>query len=175
MKFKKTNLRGVLIIIPAPNKDERGFFQRLFCKKIFKKNNIENSILQINNSFSKKKGTTRGLHYQTGSSAECKILRCVKGSLVNIVVDVRKNSKTYLKYTIIKLTSKNRHMSYIPRGFANGLQTLEDNTELVYFTTNFYNSKKERGLSIKDPKLKIKLPLPIKIISKKDNSWELLK
>ncbi|WP_075521038.1 dTDP-4-dehydrorhamnose 3,5-epimerase family protein [Candidatus Pelagibacter communis] len=175
MKFKKTNLSGVFIIIPSPNKDERGFFQRLFCKKIFKKNNIENSIVQINNSFSKKKGTTRGLHYQTGSSAECKILRCVKGSLVNIVVDVRRNSKTYLKHTKIKLTSKNRHMSYIPRGFANGLQTLEDNTELVYFTTNFYNPKKERGLSIKDPKLKIKLPLPIKIITKKDNTWELLK
>ena len=88
---------------------------------------------------------------------------------------MRKNSKTYLKHTIIKLTSKNRYMSYIPRGFANGLQTLEDNTELVYFSTNFYNPKKERGLSIKDPKLSIKLPLPIKIITNKDKSWKLLK
>ena len=175
MKIKNTNLDGVHIIIPSPNKDSRGFFQRIFCKKIFKNKKIENSIVQINNSFNKKKGTTRGLHYQTGNSAESKILRCVRGSLVNIVVDVRKNSKNYLKSTIIKLTAKNRHMSYIPRGFANGLQTLEDNTELVYFTTNFYNPEKEKGLSIKDPKLNIRLPLPIKLISKKDNNWALLK
>jgi dTDP-4-dehydrorhamnose 3,5-epimerase len=174
MKIKKTKLNGVKIIIPNPNKDNRGFFQRLFCKKVFKSKNLNNSIVQINNSFNKKKGTTRGLHYQSDSSAECKILRCVRGSLVNIVVDVRKNSKTYLKSIKIKLTAKNRHMSYIPRGFANGLQTLEDNTELVYFTTNFYNPKKEKGLSVLDPKLKIKLPLPIKFISKKDKSWELL-
>lgn len=175
MRFKKTNLSGVFIIIPNLNKDKRGFFQRLFCKKIFRKNKIENSIVQINNSFNKKKGTTRGLHYQTGRSAECKILRCIRGSLVNIVVDIRKKSKTYLKYAIIKLTDKNRFMSYIPRGFANGLQTLQDNTELIYFTTNFYNPKKEKGLSIKDPKLNIKLPLPIKVISKKDKDWKFLK
>ena len=174
MKFKKTFLKGVYIIIPSPNQDHRGFFQRLFCKKIFKKNKIENSIVQINNSFSKKKGTTRGLHYQTGRSAECKILRCIKGSLVNIIVDIRKNSKTYLKHTTIKLTAKNRYMSYIPRGFANGLQTLEHNTEIVYFTTNYYNSRKENGLSVLDPRLNIRLPLPIKIISKKDTEWKFL-
>lgn len=175
MKFLNTKLNGPLIIIPSPNADHRGFFQRLFCRKIFKNKKIENSIVQINNSFNKKKGTTRGLHYQTGNAAECKILRCISGSLVNIVVDMRKNSKTYLKNIKIKLTAKNRHMSYIPRGFANGLQTLEDNTELVYFTTNFYNPIKEKGLLITDPKLNIKLPLPIKFISEKDKSWNLIK
>ena len=112
MKIKKTKLKDVYIIIPKPNEDKRGFFQRLFCKKIFKSNNLENSIIQINNSFSRHKGTTRGLHYQVENSAECKILRCIRGSLVNIVVDVRKNSKNYLKHTIIKLSENNRHMSY---------------------------------------------------------------
>ena len=87
---------------------------------------------------------------------------------------MRKNSKNYLKHTLIKLSGKKRNMSYIPRGFANGLQTLEKNTELIYFTTNYYNPEKERGLSIKDPKLKIKLPLKIAEISNKDKKWELL-
>ena len=174
MKIKKTKLDGVYTICPSPNIDDRGFFQRLFCKQTFKREKLENTIIQINNSFNKVKGTTRGLHYQTGSSAECKILRCIRGSLVDIVVDIRKNSKTYLKSTIINLNSNNRVMSYIPRGFANGLQTLEDNTELIYFTTNFYNPQKEKGLSILDPKLKIKLPLPITEISQKDKSWPLL-
>ncbi len=175
MKIKKTKLKDVFIIIPKPNEDKRGFFQRLFCKKIFKNSNLENSIVQINNSFNRYKGTTRGLHYQVGNAAECKILRCVRGSLVNIVVDVRKNSKNYLKHIIIKLSENNRHMSYIPRGFANGIQTLEDNTELIYFTTNFYNPKKEKGLLITDPILKIKLPKKISIISKKDKSFKKLK
>tara|TARA_B100000035_G_scaffold295833_1_gene287283 strand:- start:517 stop:1044 length:528 start_codon:yes stop_codon:yes gene_type:complete len=175
MKIKKTPLDGVFIIKPSPNIDDRGFFQRVFCKKVFKEKKIENSILQINNSYNKKKGTTRGLHYQSGSSAECKMLRCIKGSLVNIVVDIRKESKNYLKSTLIYLNADNRHMSYIPRGFANGLQTLEDDTELIYFTTNYYNPEKEKGLSIQDPKLKIKLPLPIKVISTKDKNWPFLK
>lgn len=171
MKIIKTKFPEVKIIVPVAKKDSRGFFQRLLCKKIFKKFKLENKIVQINNSFNKYKGTTRGLHYQSGKSAECKILRCTKGSLVNIIVDVRKNSKNYLKHIKIKLTEKNRHMSYVPRGFANGLQTLENNTELVYFTTNYYNPIAEKGLNIKDPKLKIKLPEKIKIISKKDIKW----
>ena len=113
------------------------------------------------------------MHLQTKFS-QGKYVSVLKGAILDVAIDLRKNSKTYLKSIKIKLTAKNRHMSYIPRGFANGLQTLEDNTELVYFTTNFYNPKKEKGLSVLDPKLKIKLPLPIKFISKKDKSWELL-
>ena len=171
MIIKNTKLRDVKIIIPEPNSDQRGFFQRLFCKKIFKKKGLEKNIVQINNSFSKNKGTTRGLHYQIGNSKECKIIRCLKGSLVNIVVDMRKNSKNYLKYVSIKLTEKNRYMSYIPRGFANGLQTLENNTEIIYFSTNFYEPNKEKGVSMFDPKINIKLPLKVSVISKKDLNW----
>lgn len=171
MIIKNTKLKDVKIIIPEPNSDQRGFFQRLFCKKIFKKKRLEKNIVQINNSFSKNKGTTRGLHYQIGNSKECKIIRCLKGSLVNIVVDMRKNSKNYLKYVSIKLTEKNRYMSYIPRGFANGLQTLENNTEIIYFSTNFYEPNKEKGVSMFDPKINIKLPLKISVISKKDLNW----
>tara|TARA_B100000989_G_C19373286_1_gene398355 strand:+ start:193 stop:717 length:525 start_codon:yes stop_codon:yes gene_type:complete len=172
MKIRKTRLKGVFVIIPEPNKDNRGFFQRLFCKKILGMKSLERNIVQINNSYSKYKGTTRGLHYQVDNAKECKFIRCLKGSLVNIVVDMRKNSKNYLKYTLIKLSEKNRYMSYIPRGFANGLQTLENDTEIIYFSTNYYNPKKERGVSIFDPKIKIKLPLKVSIISKKDSSWK---
>ena len=174
MKIKKTKIPGVCIIIPYKIKDKRGYFQRLFCKELFKKANLENSIVQINSSFSKKKGTTRGLHYQMGSSAENKIIRCIQGSMVNVVVDLRTKSKTYLKHVKIKLSKKNGYMSVIPKGCANGMQTLENNTEIIYFVSNFYNPKKEKGISFYDPKLKIKLPLRINKITKKDLSWSFL-
>ena len=172
--LKKTELEGVYLIKLDKKEDQRGYFQRLFCKKIFNKLNISKKIVQINESFSKKKGTVRGLHFQKSKSAEIKILRCVSGSLINVIVDTRRNSKTYLKHIKIKLSSKNNFMTYIPQGFANGIQTLEKNTKLVYFVSNYYNPKLEVGLNLFDPKLKIRLPLKPSVITKKDKNWKFL-
>jgi len=174
MKFKKTIIKDCVEIIPSPIKDSRGFFQRIFCSKIFNKQNLVNNVVNINNSFSKYKGTTRGMHYQIGKSKETKIMRCIKGKCDLYIVDLNKKNKTYLKHIRITLDAKKRNMAMVPRDCANGIQTIENNTEIVYFVSNYYNPKNERGLSYFDPKLKIKLRMKPTIISKKDLSWRLL-
>ena len=170
-KICNTKFDEVKVIKIKKNIDDRGFFQRLFCTQEL---NFKGNIVNINNSFSKKKGTTRGLHYQIGKWQEHKFIKCIHGELINIVVDTRKNSKNYLKHIKIKLSRENNHMSSIPPGFANGIQTLKNNTEIIYFVSNFYNPKKERGLSLFDPLLNIKLPLKPSILSKKDLNWQYL-
>jgi dTDP-4-dehydrorhamnose 3,5-epimerase len=162
-----TSINGVFIIKPIKFEDERGSFSRLFCiKELEKISNIE--IKQINHSVSKYKGTVRGLHFQEEPYAEIKIIKCLKGSVFDVIVDIRKNSPTFLKTFSIKLTSKNQKMIYIPKGFAHGFQTLEDNVELLYFHSNVYTPKKEGALNIKDPLLNIKWPENITFTSEKD-------
>ena len=173
MKILKTKIKGVHIIKISAKKDSRGSFTRLFCEKILKKKKIK--IKQINNSINKKIGTTRGLHYQIKPFEEDKIIKCIKGSLVNIIVDMRKKSKTYLKHILIKLDEKKSTMSLVPKGCANGIQTLQKNTEIVYFVSNFYSPLHERGLNYKDPSLQIKLPKKINVMSKKDKKWPYIK
>ena len=175
MKFKKLKIKDAYTIHTDLKKDNRGYFQRLLCNKILNKNKIKKKIVQINNSFSEKKGTTRGLHFQLRPYAEDKILKCIKGKLINVIVDLRKNSKTFLRVEKVILDSKVQKMTLVPRGCANGIQTLDDKTELIYFVTNYYNPKKERGCRYDDPLLKIKLPLKISNISKKDTLWPNLK
>lgn len=171
MIIKKTKLRDCVEIFPTPLKDSRGFFQRIFCSKTLKKNKLVDKVVNINNSFSKYKGTTRGLHYQIGKSKETKICRCIKGRCDVYVIDIDKRSKNYLKYIRVTLDANKRNMIMIPRNCANGFQTLEDNTEVIYFVSNYYNPKDERGLNFFDKKLKIKLRIKPTIISKKDINW----
>lgn len=166
--IKEQKLQGVFTIEPKKKIDDRGFFQRLFCSNEFKNTPINNSVVNINNSFSKKKGTTRGIHYQISPFQETKIIRCLRGSLVNIIIDIRKSSKNYLKHIKINLTSEKNVMTYVPKGFGNSIQTTSNNTEIIYFTSQKYMPNQERGLNILDPKLNIKLPLKPTIISKKD-------
>lgn len=173
MIFKKTDLIDSYEIIFEKNEDQRGFFSRIFCKDIMSKYNIEKNISQINNSFSKKKGTLRGFHFQSGKYSEQKIIRCIRGKLVNIVIDLRKKSKTFCKHTKIVLDSKKRNMSIVPKGFANSIQTLEDNTEMLYFSSNPYNPKYEKGILWNDPYFKINWPLKPTEISKKDKNHKL--
>lgn len=171
---KATKLSDVFTIHPKKKIDNRGYFQRLFCKKEFLETPINNNVLNINNSFSSKKGTTRGIHYQTSPFQETKIIKCLSGSLVNIIIDLRKNSKNYLKSILINLDLNSNYMTYIPKGFGNGIQTTSANTEIIYFTSNYYSPKNEKGLNVLDPKLKIKLPLKIKIMTEKDKNWPLI-
>ena len=168
MKLIKTKIKNCYLIQLDKFKDKRGFFTRAFCKNVFDKENISNNISQINFSFSKKKGTIRGLHFQIKPFEEMKIIYCIKGSIFDVVADLRKKSKTYKKYVGIKISSKDRKGIIVPKGCAHGFQTLEANTEVIYFTTQFYNKSKERGVNFKDQTLKIKWPLALTNISKKD-------
>ncbi len=172
MKIKKTKLKDCVEIFPNPIRDSRGFFQRIFDTKILKDKNLVSNIVNINNSFSKYKGTTRGLHYQIGKSKETKICRCINGKCDIYIIDIDKKSKNYLKHVRVTLDSKKRNMVMVPRNCANGFQTLEDNTEVIYFVSNYYNPNNERGLNFFDKKLKIKLRLKPTIISKKDMNWK---
>ena len=175
MKFKKTKIKHCVEIFPDQISDSRGFFQRIFCSKEFKKQKLISNVVNINNSYSKYKGTTRGMHYQVGKFKETKVMRCIKGKCDLYIVDLEKSSKTYLKHVRITLDSKKRNMAMVPKGCANGIQTIEDNTEIIYFVSNYYNPKMERGLSYYDPKLKIKLRMKPTVISKKDSNWRFLK
>ncbi len=156
------------IIEPIVQEDERGSFFRIFCEDELKDILKENSIKQINHSITKLKGTVRGMHFQYEPNSEVKIVKCIKGKVFDVVVDIRKNSKTFLEVFSIELSEENKKMIYIPKGFAHGFQTLEDNTELIYFHTNFYISNNEGALNIMDHLLDINWPLDIINLSKRD-------
>ncbi len=168
MKILKLNISGCYKILFKPNKDKRGFFTRTYCKKEFKKFKINDRWLQNNLSLNKYKNTLRGLHFQTKPFEEEKLVRCVKGSVIDYILDLRKKSKTYMKLIKVKLSDKNFVSVYVPRGCAHGYITLENNTILSYSVTNYYSKKNERTFSFFDKRLKIKFPIKPKYISKKD-------
>ena len=168
MELKKTKIKDSYEIITSKFGDKRGFFSRLYCKKILKKIKLK-SIAQINTSFSKEIGTLRGMHYQKFPSQEDKIVFCVSGEIYDVVLDIRKNSRTYGKWYAKRLNPKKGNALLVPRGCAHGFLTLKKNTQIVYFVTNFYNPKKEGIIKYNDKKYNIKWPIPIKVISKKDN------
>ena len=174
MNFTETKLKGSYIIETIPLKDSRGYFERMFCEEMFQKVGLKKRIVQINHSLTLKKGTVRGLHFQKPPYAEIKIIKCIKGSVFDIIVDIRKDSKTFLKWTSVELKPENNKMIFIPEGFAHGFQTLEENAELLYFHTEFYEKEAEGGLSILDKKIDIQLPLPISEQSQKDKSHKFI-
>ncbi len=174
LNIVKTNLEGLYIIAPEVQKDNRGSFLRVFCEDELNELLKENNIKQINHSITSKKGSVRGLHFQYAPDCEMKFVKCIKGKVLDIVVDIRKNSNTFLKTYSIELSSENKTMLFIPKGFAHGFQTLEDDTELLYLHTNLYTPTNEGALNVKDPLLKIKLPLDIIDISKRDKEHPFL-
>jgi dTDP-4-dehydrorhamnose 3,5-epimerase len=174
MKFVETNLQGLYIIQLKLLKDERGFFARTFCKEEFSKIGFKKEFVQFNHSYNRFKGTIRGMHYQNPPFGETKLIRCVKGSVFDVIVDFRKNSPTYLKSFGIELTELNMACVLIPEGFAHGFQTLEDDTSLIYHHTNFYNPDSEGGIRYDDPKLNIQWPLNPINVSPKDITYQLL-
>lgn len=170
MKFKELPLNGAYIIELKKKEDDRGFFTRFYCKKEFEEFNLDANIVQINNSLSKYKGTLRGIHYQLPPKAETKIVRCVKGSLWDVIVDLRKDSPTFGKWHGETLTAENRKRVYIPKGFGHAHITLEDEIEVLYLITEFYTPQYERTIRWNDPKFEIKWPIEPKIISDKDKN-----
>lgn len=171
MKFQSLPLAGAFVVTPEPREDERGFFARIFCSREFIAAGVEGSVVQCNNSLSRDRGTTRGLHFQIGPHQETKLLRVVKGRVANVIVDLNPGSPTFLKHTVIDLDATSRRMTYVPRGFANGIQTQEDDTELIYFVSKAYEPSAERGIRWDDPRLSITWPIAPTVISEKDRRW----
>lgn len=174
MKILKTDFEGAYIIEPEKIFDERGFFARVWDFEIFEKMNLNSKIVQCNVSFNKIKGTVRGLHYQSIPFEEEKIVRCTKGKIFDVMVDLRKESKTFLKYTSLELNENNHKMLFIPKGIAHGFQTLEDNSEVFYQMSEIYKPECSKGVRYNDQKLNIKWPINVTSISKRDLSYELL-
>ena len=170
MKFTELSLKGAFIVDLEKIEDERGFFGRLWCQNEFVQHKLNTNIVQVNMSFSKKKGTMRGLHLQKGSHAETKFIRCTRGSVFDVMVDLRPNSPTFKKWFGVELSAKNYRMIYVPEGFAHGFLTLEDNSEVYYFVTQFYNGKHEVGLRYNDPTINIEWPIPVSEITDKDKN-----
>lgn len=173
MIFAETRLAGAFIIVPELKEDERGFFARTFCQNEFLAHGLETRVVQCNTSFSRRGGTLRGMHYQVPPKAETKLVRCIKGAIYDVIIDLRPDSATYCEWAAVELSQDNRKMIYVPRGFAHGFQALEDDTEITYQVSEFYSPEHERGIRWDDPAFKIKWPVENKIISKKDMNYPL--
>jgi len=174
MLFRQTKLSGLYSIELEPIVDRRGFFVRVFCKDDFsllKKNLI---FTQVNHSLTKEKGSIRGMHFQYPPYSETRVVRCISGTVFDVAVDLRKNSKTYLQFHGELLSAKNMKMLYIPEGFAHGFQTLTNSCEMLYFHTGFYNKKNEGGIRCDDPAIGIKWKLPVTNISARDRNLKLI-
>src|SRR5262245_54927509 len=168
MIFTETPLRGAYLIDLEKRGDDRGFFARTFCENEFAKHNLSTRFVQVNNSLSATRGTLRGMHYQLAPKAETKLVRCIKGGLHDVILDLRKDSPTFGKWFGADLTAENRRMMYVPKGFAHGFITIEDATEAFYFVDEFYAPQNERGVRWNDPKFGIKWPFEPTVLSDKD-------
>ena len=174
MKIINSKLKDVYLIELEKKEDERGFFLRTWDKKIFEKAGLDVNVVQCNLSLTKKKGTIRGLHYQEYPFGETKLIRCTHGKIYSVIIDLRSESDTYLKWEGVILDAKEYLLRYIPKGFANGIQALEDNSQLFYHVSQFYTAEAEKGIRWDDPTFGINWPLEPTVISEKDRMWEKL-
>ena len=168
MKYTPMKIKDAFVVDLTPIGDSRGFFSRVFCQKEFVEYGLDPRVMQINNSFNAEKGTLRGLHYQLPPFQETKLVRVVRGSLWDVIVDLRQDSPTYGQWDAVTLTAEKRNMIMVPRGCAHGIITLEENTEMLYFVSEHYAPQYERGLKWDDPRFNIEWPIEPKIISDKD-------
>jgi dTDP-4-dehydrorhamnose 3,5-epimerase len=171
MKFHAAPLRGAFTIELEKRGDDRGFFARLFCQREFEAAGIPMPIVQINNSLSAKAGTLRGMHYQLPPATEIKVVRCIRGALYDVIIDLRPDSPTFARWFGTELTAENRLMMYAPQGFAHGFITLVDDTEVFYLTNAFYAPEEERGIRFDDPRFGVVWPQTPVDVSSKDRDW----
>ncbi len=171
MIFTETDLKGAFIVELEKRGDDRGFFARTFCRNEFEAHGLNPRLSQANMANSRFSGTLRGMHYQIAPHAEAKLVRCTRGRIFDVAVDLRADSATYCRWTGVELTADNYRMFYIPEGFAHGYLTLEDGCELIYMVSEFYAPEAERGVRWNDPAFGIKWPVSPKIISDKDQHW----
>jgi dTDP-4-dehydrorhamnose 3,5-epimerase len=172
MKFVGTKLEGAFVIEVERREDSRGFFARSFCQNEFTDHGLKPVIAQANIAFNRRRGTLRGMHFQYPPKAETKIVRCTRGAILDIIVDLRRESPTYLEHIAVELSADNHRSLYVPERFAHGYQVLEDNTETSYQVGEFYAPGMEGGLHYADPRLGLKWPLPVTEISPKDAAWK---
>lgn len=168
MIFKETTLKGAFIVDIEPRADDRGFFARAFCQKEFEAHGLQPVIAQANIGYSRRSGTVRGMHFQYPPHAEAKLVRATQGAVLDVIVDLRPESATYLRHEAVRLSAEEHRALYVPERFAHGYQTLEDDTEICYQASTFYAPGTEGALSPLDPALGVRWPLPISSISSKD-------
>lgn len=173
MIFTETKLKDAYIIDLELREDHRGGFARTFCAKEFEAHGLKPMVAQCNMSFNHKAGTLRGMHYQLPPAAETKLVRCTKGAIYDVIIDMRPDSPSYLQHIGVELTADNRRALYVPEMFAHGYQALTDGAEVVYQVGEFYTPGYERGLRYDDPAFGIEWPMPVTVISEKDSAWAL--
>ncbi len=171
MIFTETQLKGLYIIEPERLADERGFFARTWCQKELASHGLENRLVQCSISYNPKKGTLRGMHFQTSPWEEVKIVRCTSGEIYDVVIDLRPDSPTFKKWFGLNLSQEERNMLYIPKGFAHGFMTLSDEVEVFYQMSEFYSPDHSGGLRWNDPAFGIRWPMAVQLISERDNTY----
>ena len=171
MIFLETALKGAFIIEPEKLEDERGFLARTWCQREFAAHGLNPQLVQCNISFNKRKGILRGMHYQAQPHEEAKLVRCTKGAIYDVIIDLRLDSPTFKYWAAVELTADNHRMLYVPEGFAHGFQTLEDCTEVFYQMSEFYTPAYARGVRWDDLAFSIQWPLTERIISERDQSY----
>jgi dTDP-4-dehydrorhamnose 3,5-epimerase len=174
MVFTETPLGGAFVLDVEERRDSRGLFARTFCRKEFEEHGLDGELVQANLSFNHRKGTLRGLHFQFPPAAESKLVRCTRGAVLDVIVDLRPESPTFLQHASAELTADNRRSLFVPARFAHGYQVLEDETEVAYLTGAYYAPAHEGGLPYDDPRLAIEWPLPVADLSDRDRRWTTL-
>lgn len=174
MNFEETKLRGAFVLSPERHEDDRGFFARTFCRHEFSQHGLDTAVAQASVAFNARSGTLRGLHFQYPPGAETKVVRCTRGAILDVIVDLRPESPTFLEHLAVELSADNLRSLYVPRRFAHGYQTLADDTEVSYQMSEFYAPELSAGLAYDDPRLALDWPLPVTAISLRDTTWSLL-
>lgn len=174
MIFTETKLKGAFVIDLERREDPRGFFARAFCQNEFRNHGLKPIIFQANIASNFKRGTIRGMHFQYPPAAETKLVRCTRGAILDIIVDLRPEGETYLQHVAVELNEENQRALFVPERFAHGYQALRDNTDTSYQVGEFYTPDAEGGLLYNDPRLALKWPLPLSVISEKDQKFPLL-
>jgi dTDP-4-dehydrorhamnose 3,5-epimerase len=171
MHFRPTSLRGAWLIELQPARDERGFFARTFCVHEFSIHGLETSFPQHSISVTPRRGTLRGMHFQRKPHAEVKLIRCIKGKIWDVIIDLRPDSPTFCSWQSFELSAENRRQLYIPKGFAHGFQTLTDDVDVSYLISEMHVPEATNGVRHDDPAFQVEWPLAVTMISDKDRSW----
>jgi dTDP-4-dehydrorhamnose 3,5-epimerase len=169
--FKPTELPGAYVIEPERKEDSRGYFARTFCEKEFASFGLDTHIAQCSVSFNQRKGTLRGMHYQVASFEEVKVVRCIRGAIYDVIIDLRRNSPTFKKHLAVELDERNGNTLYVPAGFAHGFQTLADDSEVFYQMSQLYSADHARGVRWNDPAFAIPWPKVTRTILERDQSY----
>lgn len=172
MIFLEAELKGVFIILPERNEDERGYFARTWCRREFEERGLNSGLVQCGTSFNRRAGTLRGMHYQISPHEETKLIRCTRGSIHDVVIDLRPDSPSHRHHVSVRLSAQEGNMLYVPAGFAHGFQTLEDNSEVFYQMSEFFHPQSARGVRWNDPAFAIEWPhADARVLSGRDRDW----